>query len=53
MQPFDARAVDGLLDQAREAWGVPGVAVAIVRGDKIVYLKGSGVKDLNTRAPVL
>lgn len=51
-QSFDARAVDGLLDQAREAWGVPGVAVAIVRGDEVVYLKGSGVKDLNTRAPV-
>src|SRR5437763_1959980 len=51
-QLLDAKAIDSLLDKAREAWGVPGVAVAIVRADEILYLKGSGVRDLKTREPV-
>src|SRR2546423_327683 len=51
-QPVDFKVIDGLLDKAREAWGVPGVAVAIVRGDEVLYLKGSGFRDLNTREPV-
>src|SRR6266480_4230178 len=51
-QPVDLKAIDSLLDKAREAWGVPGVAVAIVRGDEVLYLKGSGFRDLNTRDPV-
>jgi D-alanyl-D-alanine carboxypeptidase len=32
--------------------GTPGVSLAIVRNEKIVYLKGYGYKDLATHAPV-
>jgi CubicO group peptidase (beta-lactamase class C family) len=31
---------------------VPGVAMVLVRGDKVVYERGLGVKDLETKAPV-
>jgi CubicO group peptidase (beta-lactamase class C family) len=31
---------------------VPGAAVAIVKGDAIVYVEGFGVRDLSSRAPV-
>jgi CubicO group peptidase (beta-lactamase class C family) len=48
----DARAVDGLVGQALKAWRVPGVAVAIVRGDDVVYLKGHGLREVGGKAPV-
>src|SRR5436309_9495637 len=31
---------------------VPGLAIAVVFQDKIVYAKGFGVRDVNTKAPV-
>src|SRR5207247_7748109 len=31
---------------------LPGVAIAVVFQDKIVYAKGFGVRDVNTKAPV-
>src|SRR4029077_13122040 len=31
---------------------VPGLAVAVVFQDKVVYAKGFGVRDINTKAPV-
>lgn len=47
MEGFDA-----WVDQAREAWNVPGVAVGIIRDGKVVYAKGSGVRDLDGKQPV-
>ncbi len=32
--------------------GVPGAAVAVVHGDDLLYAKGFGVRDVDTRAPV-
>jgi CubicO group peptidase (beta-lactamase class C family) len=51
-QPFDPAAVDAVLQRALKAWQVPGAAVAVVRGDEIVYCKGFGVKELGSAAPV-
>src|SRR4030095_879968 len=31
---------------------VPGLAIAVVFQDKVVYAKGFGVRDVNTKAPV-
>jgi CubicO group peptidase (beta-lactamase class C family) len=50
--PADAKAVDDIVRQALLAWRAPGVAVAIVREDKIVYLKGHGVKQSGKNDPV-
>ncbi len=49
---LDVRAVDALVKQAMTAWRVPGVAVAILRDGEVVYLKGHGVRSVDTKAPV-
>jgi len=33
-------------------WNVPGIAIAIVKDDQIVYSRGFGVRSLETREPV-
>jgi CubicO group peptidase (beta-lactamase class C family) len=49
---LNPRAVDALIEHALKRWHVPGVAVAIVRGDKVIYLKGHGVRSVEKGAPV-
>jgi CubicO group peptidase (beta-lactamase class C family) len=49
---FDSTAVDALVREALKSWHVPGVAVAIVRDNEVVYLKGHGVRDVTTKEPV-
>jgi CubicO group peptidase (beta-lactamase class C family) len=41
----EAAAVDAIVAEALRAWGAPGMAVAAVRDDKAVYLKGAGVRE--------
>ncbi len=43
---------DDYVNKAIKEWGVPGVAIAIVKDDRIVYKKGFGVRELNKPAPV-
>jgi CubicO group peptidase (beta-lactamase class C family) len=43
---------DEYVNKAIKDWGVPGVAIAIVKDDRIVYAKGFGVRELNKSAPV-
>lgn len=45
--PFDAW-VEGLMEE----WHVPGVAVAAVKDGEIVFARGYGVRDLESRMPV-
>src|SRR5215510_15736192 len=51
-QAVDQAALDALMNEAMKHWRAPGSAVVIVRGDEVVYLKGFGVKDVNTKQPV-
>jgi CubicO group peptidase (beta-lactamase class C family) len=51
-QAVDAASIDRVMEEALRSWGAPGAALAIVRDDQVVYLKGFGVKDLSARAPV-
>jgi CubicO group peptidase (beta-lactamase class C family) len=44
--------LDRLIDDAMACWGVPGVAVGVVRGDDVILLKGYGTRDLGNNAPV-
>jgi CubicO group peptidase (beta-lactamase class C family) len=48
----DTAAVDALVRKALKAWHVPGVAVAVVRDDEVIYLKGAGVKELGHKDAV-
>lgn len=47
-QGIDPIVVDGAIQDARKSWLVPGVAVAIVAGDRVAYLKGFGVRERGT-----
>lgn len=44
--------IDSVVEKTREAWNVPGVAVAIVHGDDVSYLKGFGTRKLGASSPV-
>lgn len=39
-------ALDSALERARDAWEIPGMAVAIVRGDSVLLAKGYGMREL-------
>jgi len=47
LQGFDAYVNNALKD-----WEAPGVAIAIVKDDKIVFAKGYGVREMGKPAPV-
>ena len=57
---LSARSQEGELDGLqqyvegvmKELPVVPGVAIAVVRGDKIIYAKGFGYRDLRAKLPV-
>ncbi|HKQ78155.1 MAG TPA: serine hydrolase [Blastocatellia bacterium] len=51
-QTADRAALDALMNEAMKHWQTPGSAVVVVRGDEVVYLKGFGVKDVDTKQPV-
>lgn len=45
-------SLDRFIESAMREWKVPGMALGIVQGDKAVYLKGYGVRDIKTGQPV-
>ena len=44
--------LDTWLDAQRQAWGVPGLAVALLQGGEPVYIKAFGTRDAAQRLPV-
>ncbi|MDP2957197.1 MAG: serine hydrolase [Longimicrobiales bacterium] len=44
--------LDAYVQAAMKDWEVPGLALAVVRGDSVIYVRGYGVADLATGAPV-
>jgi CubicO group peptidase (beta-lactamase class C family) len=49
---FDEKAVDSLARAALKEWKAPGLALAVVRDDEVVYLKGHGVREQGKDDPV-
>src|SRR5258705_2895535 len=47
MAGFDAFAREGLKD-----WNVPGMAIAIVQDDRIIYAEGFGFRNIEEKLPV-
>lgn len=45
-------AIEKAIDEKRKEFGIPGVSLAIVKDDKVIYLKGLGVKDFENNTPV-
>lgn len=48
--PF--KGLDDYVNKALKDWEVPGVAIAVVKDDKIVFAKGYGVRELGKTDPV-
>ena len=42
---FDPKPVEAVVEKAMAEFRVPGAAVVVVRGDRVVYLKGFGVRE--------
>ena len=49
---FDPAALDAYIESVMAEWRVPGLAVAIVKDDEIIYSKGFGKRDLANNLPV-
>lgn len=45
-------AIEKTIEERRKQFGIPGLALVIVKDDKIIYLKGLGVKDFEKNVPV-
>ncbi|GIW81581.1 MAG: penicillin-binding protein [Gemmatales bacterium] len=48
----DDQAIEAIVEEAMKEWQVPGAAVAVVRDDEIVLLKGFGVKKIGENQKV-
>lgn len=46
------REFEATVERARVDFGVPGMAVAVVQGDKMIYSRGFGVRELGRPEPV-
>jgi CubicO group peptidase (beta-lactamase class C family) len=44
--------LDDYVNKAMKEWEVPGIAVAVIKGDEVVLVKGYGVKKIGDPAPV-
>ena len=44
--------IDQVIRQYQKVQQVPGIAVGILKGNKIIYAKGFGVRNLETKEPV-
>ncbi|WP_243346863.1 serine hydrolase [Parabacteroides sp. FAFU027] len=51
-QIHSSQQIDSLIEKTREAFNVPGIAVAVIKDGKIIHSKGYGVRSLNTMNPV-
>ncbi len=45
-------SIDQYIESGLKDWNLPGLAVVIVKDGKVVLMKGYGVKDIQTKAPV-
>jgi CubicO group peptidase (beta-lactamase class C family) len=46
------KEIDRYAEKTRAEWNVPGIAVAVVKDDKVVFAKGYGVRETGKAAPV-
>ena len=51
-QQLDKARVSEYIGQAMEKWNVPGLAIAVVHGDSIIYSTGFGYRDRENSLPI-
>src|SRR5690242_8171478 len=44
--------IEKAIDDKRKEFGIPGASLVIVKDDRIIYMKGLGVKDFERQVPV-
>ncbi len=49
---IDFKKLDKYIENAYKSWEIPGMSIAIVKDDKIVFSKGYGVRNIETGEPV-
>ena len=49
---FITDSLDAYIKEGMKDWKIPGLSIAIVKDDKVVMMKGYGVRDLETKEPV-
>jgi CubicO group peptidase (beta-lactamase class C family) len=47
-QPLNTEEIDKLVNRTMETFNVPGIAVAVVKDDRVVHMKGYGVSSIAT-----
>jgi CubicO group peptidase (beta-lactamase class C family) len=47
-QPLTTKDIDKLVETTMTAFDVPGIAVAVIRDDKVIHMKGYGVRSIAT-----
>src|SRR6185295_15747304 len=45
-------AIEKAIEEKRQELGIPGAALVIVKDDKVIYLKGLGLKDFENKVAV-
>jgi CubicO group peptidase (beta-lactamase class C family) len=45
-QPAPLRGLDAYIERGMQEWKVPGLAIAVVRNDSVVFARGYGVREL-------
>ena len=50
-EPHD-KELDSFIEKGMKDWNLPGLSIVVVKDDKVLYLKGFGVKTLGNKAPV-
>jgi CubicO group peptidase (beta-lactamase class C family) len=51
-QPSQLAGIEAYIERGMADWRIPGLAVAVVRGDEVLYARGFGVRELGADAPV-
>jgi CubicO group peptidase (beta-lactamase class C family) len=51
-QGLTSQQIDTVVQRARRAFDVPGIAVCVIKDGKIIHSKGYGVRSLNSGKPV-
>jgi CubicO group peptidase (beta-lactamase class C family) len=50
--PEPLRNIDAYIEKAMSDWQIPGLAIAVVKDDKIIYAKGFGVQEIGKNETV-
>jgi CubicO group peptidase (beta-lactamase class C family) len=51
-QPAELLGLDTYIEQAMRAWEIPGLAIAVVRNDSVIFVRGYGERRLGSGEPV-